>query len=98
MHNDFYRIHLLDTERRKLGPSHRCEHCGANMLCVGDYGWPHFCKELTYMSMPTLRFEQFPVTNEPRHDHTGRRMDCDACRILIERQLWGINPMSGEEE
>lgn len=88
MHNDFYRIHLLDTERRKLGPSHRCEHCGANMLRVGDWRWPHFCKEITYQSMPVLRFEPFTITNDkPVHDHTGRRMDCDACRQLIE---WGI--------
>jgi hypothetical protein len=64
MHNDFYRIHLEDSRRRseRMAPSYHCDYCHANLLHVGPWGWPHFCKEITYMSMPVLRFE--PFTNE----------------------------------
>ena len=60
MHNDFYRIHLEYTRAKRMhGPSHHCEYCHANLLHVGPWGWPHFCKEITYMSMPVLRFIPF---------------------------------------
>lgn len=40
-----------------------CPYCGARY--TGPYGWPHICKELIYMSMPILRFEQFEVRSLP---------------------------------
>jgi hypothetical protein len=51
MHNDFYRIHLEETRKRKEGrmrPSSRCPSCGANLEHIAPWGWPHFCKETTY--------------------------------------------------
>lgn len=41
-----------------------CPYCGARY--VGQYGWPHICKETTYSSMPVLNFIPFDVgTPEP---------------------------------
>jgi hypothetical protein len=63
MHNDFYQIHLEYTRAKRMhGPSQYCDYCHANLLHVGPWGWPHFCKEITYMSMPVLRFEPFMST------------------------------------
>jgi len=36
--------------------STHCRYCGANMV---HSAFPHFCKEITYQSMPILKFESF---------------------------------------
>lgn len=69
MHNDFYQIHLLETEKRKLGPTHHCDYCHANLLHVGPWGWPHLCKEIIYgtpimLPMSYLPFEGDSVTRD----------------------------------
>jgi hypothetical protein len=79
MHNDFYQIHLEYTRAKRMhGPSQYCEHCHANLLHVGPWGWPHLCKEIIYGTPTTLSFIPMmstvqPVTNDllPFYDPVG---------------------------
>jgi hypothetical protein len=55
--------HQRRCERRIEPPrdtTRRCSFCHASL--EHEAAWPHFCKEISYQTMPIMNFEPFEVT------------------------------------
>lgn len=42
----------------------RCEGCNARLDFITPWNQPHFCKEVTYSSMPVLNFIPFGISEK----------------------------------